>query len=186
MKVAYILEDCGINKGVLVSKKGFKESAVQTARYKNIDLYTLRKPLDKDKENRAWEINININTSRPHFNVIVDKETIDTTTANELNGLKLTGSESIIMSDGSKITMKELFNSNSFKGKMDIKCPNGTYLLTDKGPKIGIISVKKELLIQDKGGVKIRAEEYIDMIMEDVTGSKNIILTKDGEVLDKS
>jgi hypothetical protein len=42
MKVAEIVEDAGINKGVIVSKNGYTEDAIVYAKYRNIGLVELR------------------------------------------------------------------------------------------------------------------------------------------------
>lgn len=48
MKVAEIIEDAGINKGVIVSKKGFTQDGLDFAKYKNIGIVELREIDDED------------------------------------------------------------------------------------------------------------------------------------------
>ncbi len=50
MKVAEIIEDSGISKGVVVSKMGFTEDGISYAKYKNIGLVELR-----EIEKRDWQ-----------------------------------------------------------------------------------------------------------------------------------
>jgi hypothetical protein len=50
MKVAEIIEDAGINKGVIVSKKGFTEDGISFAKYKNIGLVELREREERDRK----------------------------------------------------------------------------------------------------------------------------------------
>jgi hypothetical protein len=57
-KLAYILSDAGIDKGVVVSKAGFTEDAKNVARDANISLVELRSPADKDWEGRLETIHI--------------------------------------------------------------------------------------------------------------------------------
>jgi hypothetical protein len=60
MKLAEILEDTHINKGVIVSQYGFTEDAVAFARYKNVALVELRKPTEKDWEGRVRDIHVRL------------------------------------------------------------------------------------------------------------------------------
>lgn len=48
MKVSEIIEDAGINKGVIVSKNGFTPDGISFAKYKNIGLVELREIKDSD------------------------------------------------------------------------------------------------------------------------------------------
>lgn len=50
MKLAEILEDAQIHKGVIVSRNGFTEDAVSFAKYKNIGLVELRETNENDPE----------------------------------------------------------------------------------------------------------------------------------------
>lgn len=60
MKVAEIIEDSGINKGVVVSKLGFTEDGISFATYKNIGLVELR-----EIEKRDWQDQL----KKPFFQV---------------------------------------------------------------------------------------------------------------------
>ena len=67
MKVSEIIEDARINKGVIVSKKGFTEDGLKYAKYRNIGLVELREINTKDLENTSEDMdiatmNINIQT----------------------------------------------------------------------------------------------------------------------------
>ncbi|MEC4004830.1 restriction endonuclease [Flavobacterium sp. SUN052] len=56
MKVASIIEDAGISKGVIVTKNGFTQDGLEYAKFKNIGLVELREPTTKDGEFTAKEI----------------------------------------------------------------------------------------------------------------------------------
>ncbi|MBK7223502.1 MAG: restriction endonuclease [Saprospiraceae bacterium] len=60
MKIAEIIEDSGINKGVVVSKMGFTEDAISFAEYKNVGLVELR-----EMEKRDWQDQL----TKPSFQV---------------------------------------------------------------------------------------------------------------------
>jgi hypothetical protein len=74
MKTAEIIEDAGINKGVIVSKKGFTEDGISFAHYKNIGLVELREIEEKDRtEFDLGILNIKTELRRPEIlNIIID------------------------------------------------------------------------------------------------------------------
>jgi hypothetical protein len=72
MKVASIIADAGISKGVIVTKMGFTKDGLEYAKFKNIGLVELREPTDKEHESTPKEIeiatvqiNLNITATRP-------------------------------------------------------------------------------------------------------------------------
>ena len=58
MKVAAIIEDARINKGVIVSKSGFTPDGIEFAHFKNIGLVELREANDKDFEATPKEMDL--------------------------------------------------------------------------------------------------------------------------------
>ena len=58
MKVAAIIEDARINKGVIVSKEGYTQDAIAYASYRNIGLVELREIREEDPVERPPIINI--------------------------------------------------------------------------------------------------------------------------------
>lgn len=54
MKVAEIVEDSSLNKGVIVSKQGFTEDAQKFAEYKNIGLVELRELTAEEKQPKIY------------------------------------------------------------------------------------------------------------------------------------
>lgn len=58
MKVSEIIDDTGINKGVIVSKSGFTQDGFDFAKYKNIGLVELRELDEKDLEEKSGKIDI--------------------------------------------------------------------------------------------------------------------------------
>lgn len=67
MKLSEIVEDAGLNKGVVVSKLGFTEDAIKTAKTRNIGLVELREPTEQDWEGRIKTIVVNINMLLPEI-----------------------------------------------------------------------------------------------------------------------
>ncbi len=56
MKLAEIIQDCGINKGIIVCKNGFTHDGVEYAKHKNIELVELREIEEKDLNENPREI----------------------------------------------------------------------------------------------------------------------------------
>ena len=82
-KLSEIIEDAQIEKGIIVSKSGFTSDAVQFAKYRNISLVELRKPVDKDWEGRIRNINIRMRMHYPevyNYQLIQDEPKEDSRT----------------------------------------------------------------------------------------------------------
>lgn len=60
-KLSTILEDTGIEKGVLVSKRGFTTDAQRLAKYKNVSLVRLREPVDADWDGFIKNFTVELN-----------------------------------------------------------------------------------------------------------------------------
>jgi len=72
MKLAEIIEDTGINKGVIVSKRGFTEDGISFVKYKNIGLVELREIEQKDRrEFNLGMLKINTELRRPEVVTIL-------------------------------------------------------------------------------------------------------------------
>ena len=67
MKIAEIIEDTGIDKGVIVSKNGYTEDAVSFAKYKNIGLVELREMSEEDWRGRPRVYDIKSTIQRPEI-----------------------------------------------------------------------------------------------------------------------
>lgn len=193
MKVSTIVEDCNLNKGVIVSKKGFTPQAILVAEAKNIELQILREPIEEDKKNRLWEIDGTVHLMRPtvYVDLIVDKGSVNDKMESVLKDLEIGYNDSILLANGSKVVISELpvIKNSAMGEKFEINCPKGSFLLFDnlpdevelKGLIIQTVNEKEKV-----GEFHLNADDKIKMIMQDISGEKNIILTKDGDVQDKS
>lgn len=82
MKVAEIIEDTSINKGIIVSKMGFTDDGVSFAKYRNIELVELREMDEADRKQRNGNtgiefamINIGVTRRRPEIlDIIIDSK----------------------------------------------------------------------------------------------------------------
>jgi hypothetical protein len=71
MKVAEIVEDAAINKGVIVSKLGFTPDAISFAKYKNIGLVELREARNEEKEEKETQSKIRFISSTLYRSEII-------------------------------------------------------------------------------------------------------------------
>ena len=60
-KLSVILDDTGIEKGVLVSLRGFTKDAAHVARYKNVSLVQLREPVEADWDGFIKNLTVELN-----------------------------------------------------------------------------------------------------------------------------
>ncbi len=67
MKVAAIIEDAKIDKGVIVSKQGYTPDAIEFAKYKNIGLVELREMQEQDWEGRPSITMLKSTVRRPEI-----------------------------------------------------------------------------------------------------------------------
>jgi len=192
MKVAEIVDDCKLNKGVIVSKKGFTPQAIPYARSKGIELQILREPTQKDKKSRAWKINVEIGIKKPidFVTLAIDKDSVDDSIKREVEKLKFDQKDSVVLPNGSKLNLKDLASLKKKKEEksIEIDCPECTFLSTDKlasQVKVSRVIIKSSY-IEKAGEIKINADDYVKMIMEDIGGMKDIIIEKYGEVQDRS
>lgn len=104
MKLSKIMEDCDIEYGVIVSKNGFTSDAIKYAEYlNNISLVELRKPKDKDWDNRLRDMTVVITPSNPEiFEVQIYAEIFDE------EEKYLTTELTVKYPDGNKISLIEL------------------------------------------------------------------------------
>ncbi len=58
MKVAEIIEDAKINKGIIVSKNGFTQDGIDFAKQKNIGLVELKEIDEKDNEEKQGQLDV--------------------------------------------------------------------------------------------------------------------------------
>ena len=81
-EIAQIVQDTGLDKGVVVSKMGFSDQAKTLARSHNIGLVELRRPVDRDWEGyiRVVPVIVTMVPSpiyRVRLNIIIAKENSD-------------------------------------------------------------------------------------------------------------
>lgn len=187
MKVSEIIEDCNIDKGVVVSKLGFTPDAIKYATYKGIGLVRLGKLTEKDKEERIWDIDIHLKRNIPTYEtqIICDKGIINDDLKEKLVSLKIKDSDLFLYPDKSEKTLNdlidELYLELSVDSVLEIDFDDGTRLkadnLDEEVPVKGII-IEKTIIQKDLGSIQINGADEVDLIMEVISENKSFIITK--------
>ena len=194
MKVAEVIEDAGINKGVIVSKKGFTVDAIAFAKYRNIGLVELREIEDKDWEGRIQTIVLTMNMLLPtitDFQVVISEPnpTFNPTKA-PINFYEIeysTGEtesvEKYVKEFNAELCKKEedeMFEKNyTLKAGAVLKYKPTSNKIPITGLKLsGILKIAKET-------IEIKGEEHIWLIMKSVFENKRYTISKNGEIIEK-
>ncbi|MEY8869891.1 restriction endonuclease [Meridianimaribacter flavus] len=192
MKVAEIVEDAQLNKGIIVSKLGFTPDAIDFARYRNIGLVELRELTEKDWEGRVKDIIMNINMLVPEITgleLIVSEEVKSDipkgmTRVEFLEIQKETGEkesfEKYIKEFNSELTKKEENEELSKVFKFD-KGTKFIYTPTQEEIPIHGFMLSGVLRIA-KSKVEIKGEDHIWLIMKSIFEDKTFTISKDGEI----
>ncbi|MEG4107961.1 restriction endonuclease [Microcoleus sp. S13_C5] len=192
MKVWAIRQDCNLQKGIIVSKIGFTPDAIKFAKYYDIGLVELRKPLKQDIENRIAEVNINTITLIPNitrFYNIVHEEEDQNHTQFEIN----TSESYYLFPDGCHKTIIDLIDNwlreIEQAGKLNlvmeevIPFPNGTYLKTPElSIKVNAVHIKGSLVTGSMEKVEFRWKDRISLIMKDIFEEKMFTVSHSGNI----
>lgn len=195
MKVAEIIEDAAINKGVIVSKKGFTPDAISYAKYKNIGLVELREFEEGDWKGRIKSIKFNINMLLPQINSLeffIDKETVTDLEPGEMLVENLRHKNR----DGEIIGVKfyiEDFSSELTRQKEDenfekiYKFEGENFIIngiTNSETLIGGLKLTGVLKIA-KEGFQINGEDHVWLIMKAYFEDKTYTISKDKEIRER-
>lgn len=192
MKVAEIVEDSGINKGVIVSKNGFTPDAISFAKYKNIGLIELREPTEEDWKGKIKNILINMNMYLPQidsFEILINPET----ETNLKPGSMRVEILDIKKPDGTIENVHKFideFSEGIFEKKENekiekiFKFEKGTKILnnlTNEETEINGIKITGTLTIA-RETFEIKGEDHVFMIMKSVFEEKSYTITKNREI----
>ncbi|MFH7001609.1 MULTISPECIES: restriction endonuclease [Flavobacterium] len=196
MKVAEIIEDAGINKGVIVSKKGFTEDGINYAKYKNIGLVELREAeekiyfQDKSKANSVDVSDFKSTLLRPE----ILYATIDLVDKVEKEREQIKISQSlIVLSDGTQIPFEHY--ANMFKKELHIQkkifqtitksyeLPGASLLNKRDNISVKIRSVVfTGVLIQRNADLKFSLVDQVWLIMKSIFEERSFIISKNGVI----
>ncbi len=192
MKVAEIIEDAGINKGVIVSKKGFTPDGIEFARHKHIGLVELREMTDEDWEGRLKTIKVEVNILSPQytgFNFIVSEmpmPSFPTENANlGLFRLKRPGGVeedlNAIVRDFNREVSKQK-EGEPFEKIYEVEQRTiVTYIPTGETFSITGLKISAFLRI-GKTGFSIDGEDYVWLIMKSLFEGKTYTIGRDGKI----
>jgi len=192
MKVAEIVEDAGINKGIIVSKNGFTPDAIAFAKYKNVGLVELRKPTEEDWKGKVKDIQIDIHMLMPQitrFELLINPKTksnfkpgitrVEFLDIKQANG-EIDNVEKYIEDFNSEIckkeeneTLEKIFKFE--KGAIAIYSPINQETEIE-GIKInGILKIAKST-------IEINGEDHVFMIMKSIFEEKSYTLMNNGQI----
>lgn len=195
MKVAEIVEDAHLNKGIIVSKQGFTPDAISFAKYKNIGLVELREFTEEDWKGRVKNIQIEMNALFPQitgFEILVERETSSMLKPGKTRVDYL----DIKHPNGNIENIRkwiEDFNSEVCKQEEDVKfekiysLEKGTSIIyspTNDETEITGIKLSGFLRIA-KDTIEIKGEDHVFMIMKSIFEDKSFTLFKDGKIKER-
>jgi len=189
MKVSEIIEDAGINKGVIVSKKGFTPDGISYAKYKNIGLVELREIEEKDLSDKKGIIDIKSWINRPELlgTVIdaIDKTELDRENI-EIDKVK------IELTDGKQIPFikyirtfkKELHNIDFWQVFTKGYKLDGAHLINEKSKsKIKIRGIIfTGILTKLESKLKFYPVDQIWLIMKSIFEEKTFTISEKGVI----
>lgn len=195
-KLAKIIEESNINKGIIVCKKGATSDGIKLAKHNNIELVELREIDEKDlnenlKEIHFGDLDIIINSSISRTEIlnleIGNNQQIEF--ENELDLLKYV----IIMEDKSQDSLfnyitnfrKEVNPENKKTEKLTkhYNIPNGVLYnqQTKKSLKIdGITFTGKLRIIDSNENLKFKLVDKVWLIMKSIFDNRTFTISEDG------
>ena len=194
MKVAEIVEDAGLNKGVIVSKKGFTPDGVSFAKYKNIGLIELREMQDSDWEGRIKNISINIHMLLPEITSLelIVSEDDNVETSLERGQVRVDFLE-VEKKSGERRKVREYIEE--FSSELSKKAENEEFTTTyklDKESKfiyqptneaVPILGFKLSGILRVmKKNVEIKGEDHVWLYMKSIFEDRTYTISKDGEI----
>jgi Restriction endonuclease len=193
-KLAEILEDAQLEKGVIVAKSGFTPDAITFAKYKNISLVELREPIDDDWEGCIKDVAIEMNFLMPDIHdyefIQAPKGTQEKSEPMQFYGL--TSDIIIHTPDGLSRSLHQI-TEEKLNTESDLK--EGTKTFSVSFPDDSSLSIPqsdKRESIQEirfkftqksvKQKIEIRGGDYVSMIMYSIFENKRFVMASDGEI----
>ena len=208
-KLAWILEDARIEKGIVVSQFGFTAGARELAEYMNIGLVELREPVNSDWDGLIKDIQINVHLEIPE---LYDFEFVqsDTMEVNKKENMRVLPTDvRIHFQGGNTLSLQEITNrvlctpktdegatnaegfswsvlhsQENDEQAFDLKFPAGTSLsvpVRKSRAKIKGIRFKVRHTRYTEN-IHIRGEDYISWIMLTIFENKRFAIGPDGTV----
>lgn len=196
MKLVEIIEDSGINKGIIVCKNGFTKDGVKFAKYKNIELVELRELEENDikeypKEIHIGDLELHVKTSIKRTEIlnidIGDNRNIDV--KNEFDYFNFL----VIREDGSQMPLfnyitefrKDVNPQNEKTEKLNkhYKIPNGVIYNRETKETLNIngITFTGQLRVTgDNKNLKFTIVDEVWLIMKSIFNERTFTFTENG------
>ncbi len=196
MKLAEIIQDAGINKGIIVCKNGFTQDGIEYAKHKNIELVELREIEEKDlrenpKEIHIGDLEIRINSSIRRTEIlkidIGNNRKIDFKNEIELYNLLVIREDESYMPLATYVAefRKEVNPENKKTETLTkhYKIPNG--IIYDRGTKeslkINEITFTGQLRkIDDNRNLKFKLVDKVWLIMKSIFNERTFTFSESG------
>ena len=190
-KLAFILADAGIDKGIIVSKAGFTPDAVKVSKHENISLVELRTPLPDDWEGRIQHIHIDIHVEMPQ---IYGHEFVlpEGTDPSGFRGDALSTEIFVRSRDGGsksirEITHDEVTRSGHNEGKElihSLEYEDGTFLsIPSMRVDLPIKGLRfKSRIVTHVEEMTIRGRDHVAKVMYSLFEGRTFVLSPGGEV----
>ena len=189
MKVAEIVEDAHLNKGVIVSKLGFTKDATDYAQYRNIGLIELREMQAKDWENRPHIIMINSQRLHPEITKLVLTPTDE---SEEFDPVEASPREiEITLQNGEKYPMTYFLDlfvvelkklPTWFHFSLTFLVPNATITYSKPNRSDSIKAISFGGVVMALPGLQFRPVDQIWLIMKDVFEGTTHTITEKGVI----
>lgn len=189
-KLAEILEDAHIEKGVVVSKVGFTPDAQSFAKYKNISIVELREPTKDDWRGRIKDIRVKVVMKMP---LVSDFQIIQPPVP---SGQRVQGvvhlNKAFFCSGGNEISAQQLVNEQiKQKSTEDIQSAQceihfapGTYMRVEgQNFKAPVNAVRFSINFSvHESLIEVKGDDYISMIMHCIFEGKRFTIDNNGQI----
>lgn len=192
--LAGYIQDAGIEKGVVVSKLGFTEQAIQLAAQMNIGLVELREPIEVDWEGAIREVHVKINMSSPDvydLEVLQESEPDSESKKEQYNVHHLSFVKIVDPRQGEhtleEIIERELKRDFVEDEAIDITFSTGTIMkLFDEERHAEVTGIRfKVRYLHATTNFSVNAADHIYMLMKDVFGKREFMLDHEGNLTER-
>lgn len=189
MKLSGIVEDASINKGVIVSRKGFTPDAIGFAKHVNIGLVELREIEETDLENKPFVRIISSKLLRPEITNVIIRPSLFNRSEIEFEEVK-TDSSFIEKSNGELIPFLQFYKefkmelkSHPVNKKIEKKIfiPLSKLINKETGKMLYIDAIiLKGVLTEREIDLKFHPVDEVWMIMKLIFEEKSYTISKAG------
>ncbi|HVX28380.1 MAG TPA: restriction endonuclease, partial [Parafilimonas sp.] len=201
MKVSEIIEDSGLNKGVIVSKSGFTQDGIEYAKYRNIGLVELREIEENDLEGNPTKFDVGV--LEVHTKCVIHRPEILNIEIDSVEKIQLEkkfwkNRDIIMWSNGKQVRfanyIKEFQDELHLQGKLSqtitkrYEIPGGRLIneQTRSSVNINEITFTGVLRKIDKSSnLRFAIEDQVWLILKSLFEKKTFTFSKSGIIIEK-